>query len=121
MEDDWFARLVLYGGMTASWILLTAFGFRLVTRTSSLMIIGFLLVLAWMMVTVLTGAAPLNTDSLLFASQMDAATLAGMGIDSDADKFVFALNLLVGPACALALNTAILAAAQVTAHAATPP
>jgi cytosine permease len=33
-EDDWFARLVLYGGMTASWILLTAFGFRLVTRTS---------------------------------------------------------------------------------------
>jgi cytosine permease len=105
-QDDWIARLVLYGSMTVSWILLTAFGFRLVTRTSSLMIIGFLLVLAWMMLTVLAGAAPLNTDSLLFASQMDAATLAGMGIDSDADKFAFALNLLVGPACALALNTA---------------
>jgi len=29
-----------------------------------------------------------------------------MGIHSDRDKFVFALNLLVGPACALALNTA---------------
>jgi cytosine permease len=63
-------------------------------------------VLAWMMVTVLTGAAPLSMDSLLFASQIDAASLAGMGITSDADKFVFALNLLVGPACALALNTA---------------
>ena len=105
-QDDWFARVVLYGSMTLSWILLTAFGFRLVTRTSSLMIVGFLLVLAWMMVTVLTGAAPLSMGSLLFASQMDATTLAGMGIASDADKFVFALNLLVGPACALALNTA---------------
>jgi cytosine permease len=105
-QDDWVARLVLYGSMTLCWILLTAFGFRLVTRTSSLMIIGFLLVLAWMMVTVLAGAAPLGAESLLFASQMDAGTLAGMGIDSDADKFAFALNLLVGPACALALNTA---------------
>jgi cytosine permease len=45
-------------------------------------------------------------DSLLFPSQIDAASLAGMGITSDAGKFVFALNLLVGPACALALNTA---------------
>ena len=105
-QDDWIARLVLYGSMTLSWILLTAFGFRLVTRTSSVMIVGFLLVLAWMMVTVMTGDAPLSMDSLLFASQMDVTTLAGMGIDSDADKFVFALNLLVGPACALALNTA---------------
>jgi cytosine permease len=105
-QDDWIARLVLYGTMTLSWILLTAFGFRLVTRTSSVMIVGFLMVLAWMMVTILTGAAQLSMDSLLFASQMDAMTLAGMGIDSDTDKFVFALNLLVGPACALALNTA---------------
>jgi len=105
-QDDWIARLVLYGSMTLSWILLTAFGFRLVTRTSSVMIVGFLLVLAWMMVTVMTGDAPLSMDSLLFASQMDATTLAGMGIASDAEKFVFAFNLLVGPACALALNTA---------------
>ncbi len=105
-EDDWFARCLLYGGMTLSWILLTSFGFRLVTRTSSLMIIGFLVVLAWMMIKVLAGAVPLDAGSLLFASQLDATTLAGMGIDTDADKFVFALNLLVGPACALALNTA---------------
>ena len=105
-EDDWFARIVLYGSMSLCWILLTAFGFRLVTRTSSLMIIGFLLVLVWMMSEVLTGAAPLHGDQLLFPSQIDAASLAGMGITSDTDKFVFALNLLVGPACALALNTA---------------
>lgn len=105
-QDDWPARILLYGLMTACWILLTAFGFRLVTQTSSVMIVGFLLVLAWMLFVVLGRAGPRPPQELLFTTQLDAATLAGMGIVSDADRFVFALNLLVGPACALALNTA---------------
>lgn len=105
-DDDWTARILLYGSMTLCWILLTTFGFKLVTRQSSLMIIGFLVVLVWMLGVVLTGPAADTVDGLWFGSQLDAATLAGMGIQSDADKFVFALNLLVGPACALALNTA---------------
>jgi cytosine permease len=105
-DDDWITRLVVYGGMTLCWIALTTFGFRLVTRTSSLMIIGFLAVLAWVMFEVLSGAATAGESSLLFPSQIDTAGLAAMGIASDRDKFVFALNLLVGPACALALNTA---------------
>ncbi len=103
--DAWHARIVLYGGMTACWILLTAFGFSAVTRTSSLMIIGFLIVLAWMLSVVLSGAGDDLASTLYFGSQLDPATLAGMGIHSDGDKFVFALNLLIGPACALALNT----------------
>jgi cytosine permease len=105
-EDGWQSRILLYGAMTLCWIVLTAFGFRLVTRQASLMIIGFLVVLAWMMGVVLSGPAAGNADGLLFGSQLDVATLAGMGIQTDGDKFVFALNLLVGPACALALNTA---------------
>ena len=105
-QDDWTSRIVLYGSMTAAWIFLTAFGFRLVTQTSSLMIIGFLIVLAWMMFVVLGGDGSQATGPLLFVSQLDTTTLAGMGIHSDGDKFVFALNLLAGPACALALNTA---------------
>ena len=36
-------RLIIYGGMTMAWILLTAFGFAVVTRFSSIMLIGFLL------------------------------------------------------------------------------
>lgn len=106
MDDDWGARILLYGSMTVAWILLTAFGFAVVTRTSSLMIIGFLLVLVWMMFVVLTGADAGVADGLFFESQLDSGTLTGMGIQSDTDKFIFALNLLVGPACALALNTA---------------
>ena len=106
MDDGWSARILLYGSMTVTWILLTAFGFAVVTRTSSLMIIGFLLVLFWMMFVVLSGAGTGVADGLFFESQLDTGTLTEMGILSDTDKFIFALNLLVGPACALALNTA---------------
>lgn len=106
MQDGWTARILLYGSMTIAWILLTAFGFAVVTRFSSLMIIGFLIVLAWMIVVVLQGASGSLSDALLFGSQLDAGVLDGMGIASDRDKFIFALNILIGPSCALALNTA---------------
>jgi len=105
-QDQWQSRVVLYGLMTVCWVLLTAFGFWAVTRTSSLMIIGFLIVLAWMLSVVFSGTGTDIAGTLYFTSQLDNATLAGMGIQSDGDKFVFALNLLIGPACALALNTA---------------
>jgi len=104
-QDDWQARIVLYGAMTLIWILLTAFGFGAVTRTSSLMIVGFFIVLAWMLYVVLSGSQEDLSATMQFGSQLDAATLGGMGIRSDVDKFIFALNLLIGPACALALNT----------------
>lgn len=104
LENGWGTRILLYGGMTAAWILLTAFGFRAVTRVSSLMLIGFLLALVWILADVLGRAGAAGTFD--FGSQMPQATLAGMGIATDFDKFVFALNILVGPACALALNTA---------------
>jgi cytosine permease len=105
LPDDWNARLMLYGAMTLAWIFLTTFGFAAVTRASSLMIVGFLVVLAWMLWLILSGSGTDLRGVLVFGSQLDAATLAGMGIHSDGQKFVFALNLLIGPACALALNT----------------
>jgi cytosine permease len=70
------------------------------------MIVGFLIVLVWMMFVVISGVAEAPAEALLFGSQLDEAALSGMGIHSDADKFIFSVNLLVGPACALALNTA---------------
>jgi cytosine permease len=106
LRDDWAARIALYGGMTLAWVGLTAFGFRAVTRASSVMLIGFLLALAWMVVSVLGRSDATAAQLLDFGSQMPSAVLSGMGIDSDAGKFIFALNILLGPACALALNTA---------------
>lgn len=103
LTDTWPSRLLVYGSMTAVWIALTAWGFGVVTRTSSVMTVGFFAVLAWMIGRVLVEAG--GGGGLLFDSRLDPGALAAMGIDSDADKFVFAFNLLVGPACALALNT----------------
>ncbi|HEX2140406.1 MAG TPA: cytosine permease, partial [Woeseiaceae bacterium] len=106
MEDGWSARLLLYGSMTVVWIALTAWGFSVVTRTSSLMTTGFFAILAWMLFRVVVQAEGAGAEAFLFGSQIDGAALAKMGITSDVGKFVFAFNLLVGPACALALNTA---------------
>ncbi|HZD52508.1 MAG TPA: cytosine permease [Woeseiaceae bacterium] len=106
MEDDWSARLMLYGAMTLVWIALTTWGFAVVTRTSSLMTIGFLVILVWMMSRVVLQAEAAGAERLFFGSQVDSGALGAMGITSNAAKFVFAFNLLVGPASALALNTA---------------
>ena len=106
VDDGWSMRLMIYGGMTVAWILLTAFGFAVVTRFSSVMLIGFLLVLAWMVFVVLGQSGGSLSESLMYDSQLDATALAGMGVISDTDKFIFSLNILVGPCCALALNTA---------------
>lgn len=106
MDDGWPARVLLYGSMTVTWIALTAWGFGVVTRTSSLMTIGFFAILVWMLFRVVVQAENGGAEVFFFGSQLDAATLGNMGITSDVDKFIFAFNLLVGPACALALNTA---------------
>lgn len=106
LPDDWASRALLYGGMTLAWIGLTTFGFRAVTRASSIMLVGFLLALGWMLADVLGRSGASAAELLDFGSQMPPAVLAGMGIESDAGKFAFALNILLGPACALALNTA---------------
>ncbi|MEX2123515.1 MAG: cytosine permease [Woeseia sp.] len=106
MDDGWLSRILLYGSMTVAWIVLTAWGFAAVTRTSSVMTVGFMLVLAWMMFRVLVGNDDGVGDVFLFDSQLDSGTLQSMGITTSTHKFIFALNLLVGPACALALNTA---------------
>lgn len=106
LQDDWPARILLYGGMTIAWVLLTAFGFAVVTRASSLMLIGFLGALAWILWQIPGQAGGSPGDALLFGSQIEAAVLTRIGIESDFDKFAFALNILAGPACALALNTA---------------
>lgn len=106
LADNWSSRLLVYGSMTMAWIALTAWGFGVVTRTSSVMTVGFFAVLAWMIGHMLLVGGNGGEGELLFASRLDAGTLAAMGITSNTDKFVFAFNLLVGPACALALNTA---------------
>src|SRR5690606_37952275 len=85
------------------WILLTAFGFKLVARVSSLTLVAFLAVLLYMMFDVIASSGQSWSSVMQFGAQMPPEVLSAMGADTDAGKFAFAVNLLIGSAGALAL------------------
>lgn len=103
IQDTLTSKLVIYGLMTVAWILLTAFGFKLVARVSSITMIAFLAVLLWMVIEVVTGSGQSWSQALTFGTQLPPEAMAGMGIQTDTDKFIFGINILIGSAGALAL------------------
>lgn len=103
IPDQFSTRLFVYGGLTLTWILVTTFGFELIARFSSAMLIAFLLVMLLVLGRVLLQSDTALSEALLFGSQFPPEALQGMRIHSDWDKFVFAMNILIGPACALPL------------------
>ena len=105
-QDTVMLRIIIYGLFTVTWIGLTAFGFQLVARVSSIMVVGFLVVLAWILVDIVRHSGYGLAQVVLFPTQLPTAALDGMGITSDFDKYVFSLNILIGPAGAMALNNA---------------
>lgn len=102
-EDTLTNRVVVYGLLSLAWIVLTTWGFNLVTKVSSLMLISFVLVLTYILVSIFTQSAMSNTEVLNFTSQFPMSTLTEMGITSSFDKYVFCVNILAGSAGALAL------------------
>ena len=102
-EDTLTNRLLTYGLLTVAWILLTAYGFEAVTRVSSLMLIGFLGVLFYMMFGIIGGSGQSWIDVMTYGSQLPDATLQGLGTTTDRGKLIFCINLLAGSAGALAL------------------
>ncbi len=103
IQDTLTSKIVIYGLMTVAWVLLTAFGFELVAKVSSVTLIAFLLVLLWMVIDVVTSSGQSFMQTLTFGTQLPAEAIAAMGISSDGDKFVFGINVLIGSAGALAL------------------
>lgn len=103
LQDTLSTKILIYGGMTILWILLTAYGFKLVARVSSISLILSLLVLTYVMYVVIAGASHSLADLLTFGSQFPTEVLQQMGVISDMDKFIFAVNILIGSAGALAL------------------
>ncbi|AXK67851.1 purine-cytosine permease-like transporter [Burkholderia sp. IDO3] len=96
-------RIVVYGALSVAWILLTAFGFRLVARVSSLALLAFVAVLVYMMVEVITGSGQSWASVTQFGAQMPMDALRALGADTDAGKFSFCVNVMIGSAGALAL------------------
>lgn len=103
LPDTLLWKLVIYGVLTIAWILLTAFGFHLVVRVSSILLVLFLGVLAWMLVQIIAQSSHDAATLLSFPAQLPAEVREGMGIRSSGDAYVFAINVLIGSAGALAL------------------
>jgi cytosine permease len=102
-SDTLLNEILVYGALTVLWVVLTTYGFGLVARVSSVTLVAFLLVLLYMSGVILAQSGRTGGELVSFPSQIPAAALAGMGIRNGADKFVFALNLLIRSAGALAL------------------
>ncbi|GAB6848352.1 purine-cytosine permease family protein [Paraburkholderia kururiensis] len=103
IADTVVARIVIYGLLSIAWVLLTAYGFALVARVSSITLVFFLAVLAYIAHSVITGAGHSLSELVSFGSQFPADVLKAMGADDDVKKFIFCVNVLIGSAGALAL------------------
>jgi cytosine permease len=102
-QDTLGNRVIAYSVLTLTWIMLTAYGFKAVTRVSSFMLVGFLAVLGYMMVVIIGSSDQSIAEIASFGSQLPSADLRLMGIDDELGKFVFCINVLAGAAGALAL------------------
>lgn len=94
-------QVLVYGVLTLVWVLLTAYGFQLVSRVSSWTLVAFLALLLFMTWRVVSQYA--QGDVLGFGALFPPQVLQSMGADTDLGKFVFCVNILIGSAGALAL------------------
>jgi cytosine permease len=102
-EDTLVNQVVVYSLLTATWILLTTYGFEMVTRVSSYMLVGFLIVLFYMMAQIMSQSSQTWIEVVSFDSQFPAHLLESLGAESDLGKLIFCINILAGSAGALAL------------------
>ncbi|WP_454874674.1 hypothetical protein [Paraburkholderia xenovorans] len=106
LSDSLVNRVWIYSGLTAIWIGLTTYGFSMVSRVSSVLLVIYLAVLAFIVIKlVATTGHPLR-DLVSYPALLPARVLESMGAGTDAGKFIFCLNLLIGSAGALALTGA---------------
>lgn len=103
LEDTLALQFLVYGLMTLAWILLTAFGFELVTRVASLTLIAFLALLVYLMFDVIQSSGQNWQQVFTFGAQFPEEALAAMGATTAMGKFSFCINVLIGSAGALAL------------------
>lgn len=102
-EDTVTNRIITYSGLTLSWVLLTTYGFKAVTRVSSIMLISFIAVLLYMMFDIISASGQSWVEVVSFSSQVPENILEAIGATTDSSKLVFGINVLAGAAGALAL------------------
>ncbi len=106
LDDTLLNQVIIYGLLTGCWVLLTTYGFNAVTRVSSLMLVGFLGVLAYMMVKIVGDSGQDWGTVSSFGAQLAPETLQQLGAASPMQAYIFSVNILSGSAGALALLNA---------------
>ncbi len=95
-DDNWTNRILIYGLLTIAWIGLTTFGINLVVRISSILVIAFIALLAYMVWT-----AGFNSGVPIQETLSYGPLLPDLG--GTWSRFAIALVALAGSAGALAL------------------
>jgi len=103
LADTNTTRVIIYGLMTLTWILLTSYGFRLIARASSITLILSLAVLAYITWLVVSGGKQSIGELLSFGSQFAPDALRQMGAGNETGKFIFAVNVLFGASSPMSL------------------
>lgn len=102
-EDTVANRIFVYGLLTLAWILLTTYGFEAVSRVSSVMLIGFLAVLVYMLLRIAADSGRSWSELVGFGPQFPPQVQLEAGASGEWGRFVFCVNVLSGSAGALAL------------------
>jgi cytosine permease len=101
LQDTLDNQIMIYGIMTFAWIGLTAYGFEMVTKVSSLTLVAFLVLLVY---TTWRVVATDNSGQVMsFPALFPPEVLAAMNATDDFGKFLFCINLLVAVAFGLSM------------------
>jgi cytosine permease len=106
VEESLISEVLIYGALIAIWILLTTYGFEVVSRFSSVMLIAFLAMLFYLITSILGTTGQTWMEVTSFSTQMPDSFLKSLGITSQSDKLIFCVNVLAGSGGALALLAA---------------
>lgn len=104
MHDTLMNKVIVYGLLTVAWVVLTAYGFDIVSKVSSYTLVAFVVLLIYITWQVVS----MNADGQVFSfpSLFPPEVLASMGAQDDIGKFIFCTNVMIGSAGALALVNA---------------
>jgi purine-cytosine permease-like protein len=97
-HDSTGLRILIYGVLTIAWIALSSFGIKLVTRTSSALVVVFMCLLAYMVFHIYSGSSTSLGDAFTQANTV----LTGSG----SSRFVTVMGILGGQGSALILVNA---------------
>lgn len=100
-QDTLVNKTVVYGLLSVLWILLTAYGFDVVSKVSSYTLIAFIALLLYITWKVVSTHA--DNHAFDFPALFPPEVLAGLGASDGLGKFIFCTNVLIGSAGALAL------------------